>query len=76
MATRTRNSAGKAVGKGGTEGQKPIHYELLVIGAGSGGLALINHAYQFGIHAAIVESSKIGGVCTSTGGVPTKLMIH
>jgi glutathione reductase (NADPH) len=79
IASRTRNSGRKKADGVGSIVDGPLkhkHYELLVIGAGSGGLALINHAYEFGVHAAIVESSKIGGVCTSTGGVPTKLMIH
>jgi len=50
------------------------HFDLLVIGGGSGGLAVAEKAAQFGKKVAIVESSKLGGTCVNQGCVPKKIM--
>ncbi len=49
-------------------------YDLLVIGAGSGGLAGAERAATYGARVAIVEKTKIGGTCVNHGCVPEKLM--
>ena len=49
-------------------------FDLLVIGGGSGGLAVAEKAAQFGKKVAIVESSKLGGTCVNQGCVPKKVM--
>jgi glutathione-disulfide reductase len=49
-------------------------FDLLVIGGGSGGLAVAEKAAQFGKKVAIVESSKMGGTCVNQGCVPKKIM--
>ncbi len=49
-------------------------FDLLVIGGGSGGLAVAEKAAQFGKKVAIVESSKLGGTCVNQGCVPKKIM--
>ena len=51
-------------------------YELVVIGAGSGGLAAAKQAAKLGKRVAIAEKSKIGGTCVNRGCIPTKLMIY
>ena len=50
------------------------HYELIVIGGGSGGLAVAEKAAQLGRSVAIIEGNKIGGTCVNNGCVPKKVM--
>jgi glutathione reductase (NADPH) len=49
-------------------------YDLLVIGAGSGGLAGAERAASYGARVAIAEKTAIGGTCVNHGCVPEKLM--
>ncbi len=49
-------------------------FDLLVIGGGSGGLAVAEKAAQFGKRVAIIESWKLGGTCVNNGCVPKKVM--
>ena len=50
------------------------NFDLLVIGGGSGGLAIAEKAAQFGKKVAIIEKSKLGGTCVNNGCVPKKVM--
>jgi glutathione reductase (NADPH) len=50
------------------------HYDLIVIGAGSGGLAVAETAAAFGKSVALIESGKVGGTCVNNGCVPKKIM--
>lgn len=49
------------------------HFELLVIGGGSGGIASANRAAGHGIKVAIVEAGRWGGTCVNVGCVPKRL---
>ena len=49
-------------------------YDLLVIGAGSGGIAAANRAAGYGRRCAVFESNRIGGTCVNVGCVPKKVM--
>ncbi|QIZ71706.1 glutathione-disulfide reductase [Oxynema aestuarii] len=51
-------------------------YDLLVIGAGSGGLAASKRAASYGAKVAIVENDLVGGTCVIRGCVPKKLMVY
>jgi glutathione reductase (NADPH) len=51
-------------------------YDLLVIGAGSGGVAASRRASLHGAKVAVVESSRVGGTCVIRGCVPKKLMMY
>lgn len=51
-------------------------YDLLVIGAGSGGLAAAKRAAGYGAHVAIVENDLVGGTCVVRGCVPKKLLVY
>lgn len=51
-------------------------FDLLVIGAGSGGLAAAQRAAEYGANVAIVESGRLGGTCVNAGCVPKKIMWH
>ena len=50
-------------------------FDLIVIGAGSGGLAAAKRAASYGAKVAIIEGSEIGGTCVIRGCVPKKLMV-
>jgi len=51
-------------------------YDVVVIGAGSGGISAAHLARGFGKQVALVEKSKIGGDCTWYGCVPSKALIR
>ncbi len=50
------------------------HFDLIVIGGGSGGLAVAEKASGLGKRVAIIESHRIGGTCVNNGCVPKKVM--
>jgi glutathione reductase (NADPH) len=50
------------------------HYDFLVLGAGSGGLAAAKRAAGHGANTAIIEDGAIGGTCVNRGCVPKKVM--
>ena len=50
------------------------HFDLFVIGGGSGGVACARRAASHGAKVAIAESSRMGGTCVIRGCVPKKLM--
>ncbi|MFP4015587.1 MAG: dihydrolipoyl dehydrogenase [Halanaerobiales bacterium] len=50
-------------------------YDIIVIGAGSGGYVAAIRAAQLGARVAIVEKDKAGGTCLNRGCIPTKTMI-
>ncbi|HEX7047475.1 MAG TPA: glutathione-disulfide reductase [Gammaproteobacteria bacterium] len=49
-------------------------FDLIVIGAGSGGLAAAQRAAEYGAKVAIVEAGRLGGTCVNVGCVPKKVM--
>ena len=51
-------------------------YDLLVLGAGSGGIATARRAAQYGAKVGIIESDRLGGTCVNRGCVPKKLMVY
>ena len=52
------------------------HYDVLVLGAGSGGYACALRAAQLGMRVALVERDRIGGTCLHVGCIPTKALLH
>ncbi len=50
------------------------HFDLIAIGAGSGGLAVAERAAKHGRRVAVVEPAKMGGTCVNNGCVPKKVM--
>ena len=54
----------------------PHDYDLLVIGAGSGGTRAARVAAQHGARVAVVEEYRVGGTCVIRGCVPKKLLIY
>jgi glutathione reductase (NADPH) len=51
-------------------------YDLLVIGAGSGGVRAARIAAGYGAKVAIVEEHRVGGTCVVRGCVPKKLLVY
>ena len=51
-----------------------MHYDLIAIGAGSGGLSAAERAAEYGAKTAVIESKKLGGTCVNVGCVPKKVM--
>ena len=51
-------------------------FDLVVIGAGSGGLAAAKRASAYGARVALVEGDKVGGTCVIRGCVPKKLLVY
>lgn len=54
----------------------PRDYDLLVIGAGSGGVRAARVAAAHGAKVAIAEEHLIGGTCVVRGCVPKKLLVY
>jgi glutathione reductase (NADPH) len=55
----------------------PQHdYDLIVIGAGSGGVRAARLAARTGAKVAIVEHVQVGGTCVLRGCVPKKLLVY
>ena len=52
-----------------------IETDLLIIGAGSGGLSLAAGAVQMGADVVLLEDHKMGGDCLNYGCVPSKALI-
>ena len=50
------------------------HYDLIAIGAGSGGLAVAEQAAGYGKKVAVIDGGHIGGTCVNNGCVPKKVM--
>lgn len=50
------------------------HYDYIVIGGGSGGIASVNRAAMYGKKCALIEAKEIGGTCVNVGCVPKKVM--
>ena len=50
------------------------HYDFLVIGGGSGGIAGARRAAEYGARVALIENQRMGGTCVNVGCVPKKMM--
>jgi len=55
---------------------KTPQYDLVVIGAGSGGLVTAAGAAGVGAKVAMIEENLLGGDCLNVGCVPSKAIIH
>jgi len=52
------------------------HYDIIVIGAGSGGLTTAIGFSKVGKKVLLVEKEHMGGECTNTGCIPSKALLH
>lgn len=67
---RSRHSFLKAL----ASSSDSTHFDFLVIGAGSGGIASARRAASYGVKVAVVEKKALGGTCVNVGCVPKKVM--
>ena len=51
-------------------------FDLITIGAGSGGMAASRHAASHGARVAVCEADRVGGTCVIRGCVPKKLFMY
>jgi glutathione reductase (NADPH) len=59
-----------------TDNATAFDYDLITIGAGSGGVRASRMAAKTGARVAIVEESRVGGTCVMRGCVPKKLLVY
>ena len=53
------------------------HFQYLVLGGGSGGIASARRAAEFsGVSVGLIEKGSLGGTCVNVGCVPKKLMFN
>lgn len=55
--------------------QEQNHYDIVIVGAGGGGITSAFEAQRRGAKVALLEKHKIGGECTHSGCVPSKALI-
>lgn len=51
-------------------------YDVVVLGAGSGGYACALRASQLGLRVALIDEAELGGTCLHRGCIPTKALLH
>lgn len=51
-------------------------FDVLILGAGSGGYACALRAAQLGLKVGLVEKGDLGGTCLHVGCIPTKALLH
>ena len=51
-------------------------FDMITIGAGSGGVASSRRAGSYGARVAICEELRVGGTCVLRGCVPKKLLVY
>jgi len=51
-------------------------YDVVIIGSGPGGYVAAIRCAQLGLKTAIIEKSKLGGICLNWGCIPTKALLE
>ncbi len=54
----------------------PDSFDLVVLGAGTGGYTAAFRAAQLGLKVALVDADRIGGTCLHRGCIPTKAILE
>jgi glutathione reductase (NADPH) len=49
-------------------------FNFICIGGGSGGIAAVQRAAEYGVRTALIEQARLGGTCVNVGCVPKKVM--
>eukprot|EP01031_Cornospumella_fuschlensis_P028286 gene28286-34154_t len=52
------------------------HFDYLIIGGGSGGMATARRAAGYGAKVGLIEGAPMGGTCVNVGCVPKKVMFN
>jgi hypothetical protein len=72
--SRTAGTTAVKMSRGEGTGNGANHFDYLVIGAGSGGIASARRAASYGKKVAVIEKGRLGGTCVNVGCVPKKVM--
>ncbi|MEO6700953.1 MAG: FAD-dependent oxidoreductase, partial [Jatrophihabitantaceae bacterium] len=56
--------------------QTPNHFDVVILGGGSGGYAAALRAAELGKSVVLIEKDKVGGTCLHRGCIPTKALLH
>jgi dihydrolipoamide dehydrogenase len=51
-------------------------FDVVVLGAGTGGYVTAIRAAQLGLQVGLVEKDRLGGTCLHRGCIPTKALLH
>jgi dihydrolipoamide dehydrogenase len=51
-------------------------YDLVILGAGTGGYSAALRAGNLGLSVGLIEKDKVGGTCLHWGCIPTKALLH
>ena len=71
-----RDSTGVADDVRQSDSSSPSTFDVVVIGAGSGGYACALRAAELGLSVAMIERDLVGGTCLHRGCIPTKALLH
>jgi len=74
-ATRLRAGGARAMATA-ISMDSDTHFDYLVIGGGSGGIASARRAAMYGAKVGVVERQALGGTCVNVGCVPKKVMFN
>ncbi|WP_462413699.1 dihydrolipoyl dehydrogenase [Neobacillus sp. Marseille-QA0830] len=53
-----------------------FHYDVIILGGGTGGYVAAIRASQLGLRVAIIEKEKLGGTCLHRGCIPSKSLLR
>ena len=51
-------------------------YDMVILGAGTGGYSAALRGAGLGLKVALIEKDKVGGTCLHRGCIPTKALLH
>lgn len=51
-----------------------MKYDVIALGAGSGGISVVERAASYGAKCLVIEKGIVGGTCVNVGCVPKKIM--
>jgi len=51
-------------------------YDIVILGAGSGGYAAALRAAELNLSVALIDKAELGGTCLHRGCIPTKALLH
>ena len=51
-------------------------FDIVILGAGSGGYAAALRAAELNLSVALIDKAELGGTCLHRGCIPTKALLH
>ncbi len=75
-ASPSPSGAGSEKPSGGVRDRGEFDYDLVILGAGTGGYSAALRAAQLDLEVALIEKEKVGGTCLHWGCIPTKAILQ